>query len=843
MGRLLLLYCYRVLQISLLLIYLNNVNLTLATTDLHLLGLFPMTGFWPGGQGQRPAIQLGIEHVNKDPTLLPNYRIVMEPSSDEDADTWCNGGRGTDVMYKELYDISTTKIMVLGAGCSIVTQPTAQASHHWNLLQLSYSSASPKLSDRSLFPKFFRVFPAEKVLNVVKYDMLKYFGWTNVGTLHQTVDLFSLAMADFLDHAEDNGINIITSESFANDPAVQVSNLKKQGARIIIGNFYENKARQVFCQAYKEGMYGAKYVWIITGWYSSEWWREEDQDGSHDCTLEQLEVAVSGYFTTDALPLSLSQHPGVSNRTTSQFLEEYSDYVGGNIENLSGYQEAPYGYDSVWTIALMLHEAERRLQNYVPARSISDFHYNDTEMAEMFYEIMSQTNFEGVSGPVLFTDTGDRQGLMQVEQLQSGKEVRVGIYDPSSSADIKITWSDNPTIVWQGGKPPADAEQIIEQLQVVTFALFVTMATLASIGIVIALGFLWFNLRYRYHRFIKMSSPYMNNLILFGCILAYISIILSGIDTSITGSNEYLLIQKTNCWILAVSFSLAFGAMFSKTWRVHKIFTNKKLEKRVIKDVQLFGMVGLLVLIDVFVLSLWEGIDPLQMTKETGPQQEDPNDNDVVIVPVWIKCDSKQSMYWLGTLYAIKGLLLIFGAFLAWETRNVTVPALNDSKYIGTSVYNVVILSFVGVAVSLIMSHKVDASYLLISMFIFFATTLTQCMVFVPKIKSRNEVQPCGTMLTATWKESSETQKEKTERDKRVTALNDEIKKLKEKLAMYEDRIMELENVGGQKDKGATSSVVQIHSNDTNPMNDSKNHSPALTDSKITDPDSHSVLP
>ena len=40
---------------------------------------------------------------------------------------------------------------------------------------------------------------------------------------------------------------------------------QKQGARIIIGNFYETRARQVFCQAYKEGMYGEKYVWIITG--------------------------------------------------------------------------------------------------------------------------------------------------------------------------------------------------------------------------------------------------------------------------------------------------------------------------------------------------------------------------------------------------------------------------------------------------------------------------------------------------------------------------------------------------------------------------------------------------
>ena len=41
--------------------------------------------------------------------------------------------------------------------------------------------------------------------------------------------------------------------------------LQKHGARIIIGNFYENRAQQIFCEAYKQKMYGAKYVWIITG--------------------------------------------------------------------------------------------------------------------------------------------------------------------------------------------------------------------------------------------------------------------------------------------------------------------------------------------------------------------------------------------------------------------------------------------------------------------------------------------------------------------------------------------------------------------------------------------------
>ena len=50
-------------------------------------------------------------------------------------------------------------------------------------------------------------------------------------------------------------------------------------------------------------------------------------------------------------------------QTTEEFLNEYEDFVGGKPETLTGYTDAPYGYDSVWTIALMLHQAERTLQS------------------------------------------------------------------------------------------------------------------------------------------------------------------------------------------------------------------------------------------------------------------------------------------------------------------------------------------------------------------------------------------------------------------------------------------------------------------------------------------------
>ena len=50
------------------------------------------------------------------------------------------------------------------------------------------------------------------------------------------------------------------------------------------------------------------------------------------------------------------------------------------------------------------------------------------------------------------------------------------------------------------------------------------------------------------------------------------------------------------------------------------------------------------------------------------------------------------------------------------------------------SLYNVVIMCVLGVAISAVLQEQRNASFVLISVFIIFCTTLTLCLVFVPKV-------------------------------------------------------------------------------------------------------------
>lgn len=72
-------------------------------------------------------------------------------------------------------------------------------------------------------------------------------------------------MEDIETRCKQNGIEIITRQSFVSDPGDAVKNLRRQDARIIVGLFYVVAARKVLCEMYKQQLYGKAYVWFFIG--------------------------------------------------------------------------------------------------------------------------------------------------------------------------------------------------------------------------------------------------------------------------------------------------------------------------------------------------------------------------------------------------------------------------------------------------------------------------------------------------------------------------------------------------------------------------------------------------
>ena len=46
-------------------------------------------------------------------------------------------------------------------------------------------------------------------------------------------------------------------------------------------------------QAYRQALYGRKYVWLLPGWAGDAWWRRDNTDPDYNCTAEQLTVRIN----------------------------------------------------------------------------------------------------------------------------------------------------------------------------------------------------------------------------------------------------------------------------------------------------------------------------------------------------------------------------------------------------------------------------------------------------------------------------------------------------------------------------------------------------------------------
>ncbi|XP_072030589.1 gamma-aminobutyric acid type B receptor subunit 2-like [Amphiura filiformis] len=315
------------------------------------------------------------------------------------------------------------------------------------------------------------------------------------------------------------------------------------------------------------------------------------------------------------------------------------------------------------------------------------------------------------------------------------------------------------------------------------------MSSIASLGVLEALVFLVFNIKYRIQKTMKMSSPNLNSLILVGSILVYLSVISAGVDSHLIASEE---IRGDLCvvrvWFLSVGFVLAFGSMFSKTWRVHKVTAFKTAKRIIITDKDLFLLVLILLIIDVAVLTIWQIVDPLSVEVQDLPIQDDPAVPNQRISRYIEECSCSYMLYWLLTLCGYKGLLLIFGAFLAWEIRKVKIGALNDSKLIAISIYNVTILCIVGVAVSFLVADDPAVLHTFTSSIVVFCTSITLLIVFLPKMISvykYPEGEPISTMPKSTLS-TSDTQitdsSQLSDLNQTIVSLKDQVRELETQL-------------------------------------------------------------
>ncbi|KMR02769.1 gamma-aminobutyric acid type b receptor subunit 2 [Lasius niger] len=259
---------------------------------------------------------------------------------------------------------------LLGTACSEVTETLAKIVPYWNVIQVSFGSTAPALSDSNEFPLFLRTVAPDSSHNPARIALIKHFGWDTVTALSQTGDMYSLAVNDLVTELEQANITCTATITFAeNDYKEQLRTLK----------------------AWKLGMHGGDYAWILPGDTIDSWKMPSDWQHPNvgECSSSQLSQTLDGLIIVKSHATVVGDEISDSGLTSAKFT---SELVRRGVANSTF---AGQTYDAVWAMAFALAKTEVFLNRQ--NESMAWYTHTRKDLTYRLLEQLKLLHFIGVS--------------------------------------------------------------------------------------------------------------------------------------------------------------------------------------------------------------------------------------------------------------------------------------------------------------------------------------------------------------------------------------------------------------------------------------------------------------
>jgi len=261
-------------------------------------------------------------------------------------------------------------------------------------------------------------------------------------------------------------------------------------------------------------------------------------------------------------------------------------------------------------------------------------------------------------------------------------------------------------------------EQMDECTESIT-VVYIVFGIIEGISIMSFIGFsLWIYMNSTKAVVKSASPPFLQLMLLGGAILLSIVYFVTGqVDDQICNVLP---------WYFVLGFHLMFGSLLVKNWRLSYIFNNDNFKSISYTDNQLALKLLVWAVPDIILLILNTVIDTpsASLTDEEGDDQDKKH----------YQCDFGSIFFILLALY--QALLILYGAQLAWKTRNLS-GRFNESKYIFLAIYTFLIVGLFMIPVYFLIQEPVA-----LAIIAFIALTLvvntTIGLIFVPKFLLQN---------------------------------------------------------------------------------------------------------
>lgn len=597
---------------------------------------------------------------------------------------------------------------ILGPASSSSSQTVAPVCNAFSVPQISYSSSNPSLSDKTLYPWFFRTCPSDALQGAAWVSILRKFKWEAVGVI-STSDAYGSGASNVLSTvAPTFNISVLRSTQFSvgAQPSAVVANirsLKDSGAKIIVIAAVFADARTVLRVALDEGMLGPNtgYTWIL----------------SEAAALESLFKNGDEYDAKlkAAMPGTLGTRPVYGSGTFwNTFLAEWyrrnaTLFVGAGQPITDGY--APYVIDGLFAFA---YASDALIRNGTVPTGLN------------LFNALKNTRFTGVTGSVLFDKNLDRPSDYELLNCQpdtynggtAGVFWRtVGLWN---SATSEANYNDLTTIYWPNGAGNDNLPKDGLARDIFFIQWNSAYAIVVSIITAILLALMIFSIIVI---IIKRDTPVMRHAsvsflvtMVFGFMFLYASQF-AWFGNPDQGS------CNVRIWLGFMGFVLAYASLLGKTFRIYRIFSaNKKLVRTIITDAQLVPYIIIITGVQLVILILWVSLNPFQPFESLNSAKTLINRGCTTNAVVWPA---------LSLCYC--ALVALATLFLSFSTRKVPA-SFRETFWINNASFVVLFIAAVAVAVGILIADNLLGSYVMATIGLLIGTTAAWGLLLGPKL-------------------------------------------------------------------------------------------------------------
>ena len=634
------------------------------TADLYVLALLPCLDTsqdicysWGQGPDILPAVKLAIEHINYRSDILRWYKLHLVSG---------NGGCHVDskaaVSFVEhVLPPARGVVGIVGPGCSASSIAISSLiSKNTTSLVAVHLGTADILGNHTHYPNSFGILGPSQIYIKAITSLLHVNRWRNVSALYDSKSFFyRSAFKDFESKLPKN-ISSISFFSEVSDSHIPLTVIRETLTRVILMFTGPYCASKVICMAYHEGLVYPAFQWIFVHGDLAEFIDKETLTFSYNqdvynCTRDKILTALGR-----GLMVRFKVLPTDPNSTTSfgfkynSYLELYKQkmektsysYAGVTLSVLA----AP-AYDAVWALALALNNSEIDLAEY---------HHGQPDETRMIRDQFHKLEFKGISGQVKFNqETGFVSRKVDIYQVFGAQEKYIAHYN-----------GQNMTIFSHEQAEFVDNNFPLAHIAV-NRSLALVFLTLTAIQLMLVVTSHLIATFHRKYRSIKASSPRLNHVLYSGCYVMIIGTFIFIVMKTFPGDpkRDANICQAMWAWLFPIGYTLIFGTIMGRTWRIYRIFICFNNPGHFISDRTLFGLTFFLLTIDFIIGTTWTVTDPFKVVyvKKWFVVKESPAQS----VVVHSFCDVKHPAYWHTVPLGYKIFILIIVVALSLLSRSI----------------------------------------------------------------------------------------------------------------------------------------------------------------------------